>query len=130
MGRNVLQPEPLPLEIRIEEHERAMVVIIGGQIDLYNDKTLSGELDRLYNLGHNHLVLDMNDVPFVDSSGFGLLIAAQKRFRARGGQINYTNVPKNVESVVKLSRLQDFITIFPSRSAALEAFTQCDNQTH
>jgi anti-anti-sigma factor len=121
-----LQHEPLPLDIRIERHKSAVVLLISGQIDLYNDRALGGELDRLFDGGYRKLVLDMAEVPFVDSAGFGLLIAAQKRFRAAQGQIHYTNVPKNVESVIKLSRLQDFITVYPSQAEALAAFPACD----
>ncbi|MCR9142970.1 MAG: STAS domain-containing protein [bacterium] len=121
-GKFVLQHDPLPLDIRIEKHGPAMVLIISGQIDLYNDGELEEELNRLFEQGHRRLVLDMADVPFVDSAGFGLLIAAQKRFHAVDGHIFYTNVPKNVEAVVKLSKLQNFITIFNTRAEAVAAF--------
>lgn len=102
-------------------------MVVGGQIDLYNDRKLGEALERLYDAGHNHLVLDMSGVPFVDSAGFGLLISSQKRFRARGGQIICAQVPKNVQSVVKLSRLQDFIRIYPSRGDALQALEDLES---
>lgn len=122
-----MRQDPLPLELHVENHGAAVVLIIAGQIDLYNDRTLDEELNRLFDEGYRRLVLDMSEVPFVDSAGFGILIAAQKRYRAADGMIHYTNVPKNVESVIKLSRLQDFITVYPSRAEALTAFTRCED---
>ena len=117
-----LNSEPPALEIRTEEAGEAIVIILGGQIDLYNDRILGAELNRLFEAGHRRFVLEMADVSFVDSAGFGLLIGTQKSFREQGGRIHYANVPRTVEAVVKLSRLQHFIAIFPSRDAALEAF--------
>ena len=117
-----LNSEPPALEIRTETAGEAIVVIPGGQIDLYNDRILGAELNRLFEAGHRRFVLDMTEVSFVDSAGFGLLIATQKNFRELGGRIHYSNVPRTVEAVVKLSRLQHFIAIFPSRDEALKAF--------
>lgn len=117
-------PEPPALEIEIEEHEGSTILIITGQIDLYSDQRLGAELKRLFEAGRRHLVLDLTSVPFVDSAGFGLFIAMQKQYQQAGGRIHYANVPRNVESVVKLSRLQNFIRIFSSRAEALSAFAE------
>lgn len=122
-----MHPEPPSLEIQIEEHKGSTVLIITGQIDLYSDQRLGAELKRLFEEGQRQLVLDLESVPFVDSAGFGLFIAMQKQYQQVGGRIHYANVPRNVESVVKLSRLQNFIRIFGTRAEALGAFSAADD---
>ncbi|CAO0837571.1 Anti-sigma factor antagonist OS=Streptomyces microflavus OX=1919 GN=rsbV_1 PE=3 SV=1 [Streptomyces microflavus] len=52
------------------------VVEVGGEIDVYTAPKLREQLVELVNDGSYHLVVDMEGVDFLDSTGLGVLVAA------------------------------------------------------
>jgi anti-anti-sigma factor len=49
--------------------------------------------------------VDVGEVTFVDSTGFGMLLVAQRRARAAGGDLHLTNLQPNVRRVLDVSGL-------------------------
>ena len=69
-----------------EKRGNALVVRLSGDLDHSAATRLRGELDGLIEgTGAKKLVLDVSDVPFMDSSGIGLVIGRYKRMSRRGG---------------------------------------------
>ncbi|MGH9673441.1 MAG: STAS domain-containing protein [Bryobacteraceae bacterium] len=72
--------------------------------------------------GVRRLVLNLNDVPYLDSAGIGELVAAKKAMEHRGGQMKLLEPGKTVRDalrVVKLDRVLDFCQ---DEAAALASF--------
>lgn len=57
--------------------------------------------------------IDLRGVPFADSSGLGLMVAAKKRAWQRGIRVGYINPTPNVASLLRLSRLEAFLIESP-----------------
>ena len=55
------------------------VVEVGGEIDVYTAPRLREQLVDLVADGKYHLVVDMERVDFLDSTGLGVLVGAQER---------------------------------------------------
>jgi anti-sigma B factor antagonist len=68
------------------------------------------------------LVLDLNRVQFVDSSGCGAILSCLKRATAAGGDLKLCNVSRPVRTVFELIRLHRICEILDSREAAVRAF--------
>lgn len=68
-------------DFTIEERDRgdAAELALAGDLDMSATFVLEPVLDRILAGGPRELVLDLADVPFVDSSGLGLLIATHER---------------------------------------------------
>lgn len=61
--------------------------------------------------GSGHVLLDLSDVEFIDSSGVGFLIRLRKLARASGQRLILVSPSKPVEATLKLMRLRDFFII-------------------
>ena len=59
------------------------VVVVGGEIDVYTAPKLREQLIDLVSAGNYHIVVDMENVEFLDSTGLGVLVGGLKRVRAR-----------------------------------------------
>ncbi len=78
-------------------------------------KVLGGKIDE----GPKHIILDLSQIDFVDSSGLGALVQLAKQAQnAKGTFQIVTNA--RVTQTVKLVRLEKFLSLQPTVEAALE----------
>ncbi len=65
------------------------------------------------------LIVDLNDVEMCDSSGLSALLLAQRQIREKGGAIRLINVNEKIESLIKLSFLENVLPICQSQKEAI-----------
>src|SRR5690625_2932976 len=101
---------------------------INGTVVIYmKEKRLdahnSGELkERMLQLGENgktHLIVDLEEVRFIDSSGLGALLSGHKSATLRNGSFKLCNLQPQVQSMFELTRLHRVFDIYPSVQGAL-----------
>ena len=61
------------------------VVTISGEVDVAAGPDLRDQLLPLIESGADHLVIDLEPVDFIDSTGLGVLVGAVRRARANDG---------------------------------------------
>jgi anti-anti-sigma factor len=57
---------------------------VAGELDPYTSPRLENELESLIRAGARHVLVDLTDVPFLDSSGLGVLLGAARRLGREG----------------------------------------------
>jgi anti-anti-sigma factor len=87
-----------------------VTVVVHGDLDLEQATTLREELLERIDAGATHLVVDLADCPFLDSTGISLLITTQMRLAAEGGDLRVANATEGVLAVLDLSGLSDLLT--------------------
>lgn len=80
-------------------------VYVSGELDLCTASELRSELSRLTDQGMKHLVIDMHDVEFMDSSGLVVLIQVRKRVSGLGGTFALMDPHPAVQKVLAITRL-------------------------
>ena len=78
------------------------------------------EIRKLFNNGCVKIVLDMELINFIDSSGIGQLVECSKSARSHGGWLKLLNVPPQTLRVLETARLLSFFEIINDLSEALE----------
>jgi anti-sigma B factor antagonist len=88
------------------------IVALGGELDMAATFRLEPELERLTRDGDvSAVVIDMQDVEFMDSSALGLLLATQQRLRAEGIQFRVANPSGSVRRMLELTGVADALTV-------------------
>ena len=82
--QDALRPVRVSIEQRSETN--VAVVTVSGEIDLSAHLQLREVLHRLVDQDR-HLIVDLTDVDFLDSTGLGLLVGVLKRMRERGERL-------------------------------------------
>jgi leucyl-tRNA synthetase len=67
--------------------EGVAVIALDGELDVYTSPLLRQEMADLLNRGLVNLVVDLNNVAYLDSNGLGALIGGLRRTRERGGDL-------------------------------------------
>ncbi len=97
-----------------------MVVDVGGEIDVYTAPKLREQLVDLVNAGRYHLIVDMEGVEFLDSTGLGVLVGGLKRVRAHEGSLRLVCTQ---ERILKIFRITGLTKVFPIHDTVSEALT-------
>ena len=75
------------MELKIDSARRGDigVLTLTGEVDIYTSPVLKNAIAVAVADGCSTIVIDLNGVGFIDSSGLGVLVGALKRIRERGG---------------------------------------------
>jgi anti-anti-sigma factor len=96
----------------------AIVVSVVGEIDSQSAEQFRQDLVALVNSDVKHLVLNLSDLSYINSSGLGALVAAYKRVRTLDGSLRLCHVRGAIAEVMKLIRLHTIVDIFDTEEAA------------
>lgn len=102
------------------EGERT-VVVVTGEIDVYTAPKLREQLVDLVNGGSYHLVVDMEGVDFLDSTGLGVLVGGLKRVRAHEGSLQLVCTQERILKIFRITGLTKVFSIHPSVAEAVAA---------
>jgi anti-anti-sigma factor len=98
-----------------------VIVAIRGEVDLHNSPLLRGRLlEALQRWQPRKLVLNMSQVPYVDSSAIAVLVETLKELRRSGGRVVLTELQPRVKGLLEIARLDSIFVIAPSEAEALE----------
>jgi len=76
-------------------------------------------LDKCIEEGPKHVILDLSQIDFVDSSGLGALVQLVKKAQSLAGTLQIVSNPR-VSQTVKLVRLEKFLSLQPSVDEAVK----------
>ena len=107
----------MAIQVTRETVGDAVVVALEGSVDIYSSTELRGELKVALDSETPRLVVDMEGVSFVDSSGLATLIEALQRIKVYEGSLALCNLSKTVLGVFELANLD---IVFSPRIAASE----------
>ena len=108
----------MELEISTEQNGSACTIALAGEVDVYTAPQLKEELVALIQSGCTRLIVDMDRVTFIDSSGLGVLVSALRRVREKDGAVRVVCAH---DSVLKIFRITGLDKVFPIFSDAAEA---------
>lgn len=89
------------------------IVRVMGDVDLYNVGDLKRSVFEIIDEGEiESLIIDMANVNYIDSSGVGALVAAQKKMKTQGGKFGLLALTEDVLNILKLATLDQFFKIY------------------
>ncbi len=92
--------------LKIYNDGKRVTAALYGDIDQHSARELRAELDEVIARSRPELlIIDMENVGFMDSSGIGLILGRLKAIRACGGDIIIKNARSEIAAVIKLSGL-------------------------
>jgi anti-sigma B factor antagonist len=116
--RRTLQEDFVDLSLSTRTEGDRTIVEVGGEIDVYTAPRLREQLVDLVADGKYHLVVDMERVDFLDSTGLGVLVGGLKRVRAHDGSLRLVCTQ---ERILKIFRITGLTKVFPIHSSVDEA---------
>jgi len=97
------------------------VVSLFGELDVASAPNLREQLIQLVSQGSHLLVLDLEGLDFLDSTGLGAIISALKRARTNGGDLRLVCTQSRIRRLFEITALDKAFPLFTSLDAAVRA---------
>jgi anti-sigma B factor antagonist len=114
-------PEGGPIvELALDVHKTGSlsVVDVKGEIDVYTAPKLREKLIELVSEGSYNVVVNLEGVDFLDSTGLGVLVGALKRVKAHDGTLSLVCTQEKILKIFKITGLTKVFPIHDSVESA------------
>ncbi|MHB8075080.1 STAS domain-containing protein [Desulfosporosinus fructosivorans] len=109
----------MKLEKKIER--LTLLLRLDGELDMHTASVVRQAIDlEIEKRGIRTVILNLQDVQFVDSSGLGVIIGRYKKLLPLGGKLKITNVPPHIFKIMELSGLPKIISFYVDEAHAYE----------
>jgi anti-sigma B factor antagonist len=100
-----------------------MVLDLRGRITLGEEtEALREKVKSLVEAGHTRLILNLEDVIYVDSVGLSTLVASYTSARRQGGDVKLLRLTKRIHDLLQITRLSTVFETFDSIEDATRSF--------
>jgi anti-sigma B factor antagonist len=111
------------VDIEVRSLGQVKLVKLRGRLNLGDAvDRLRETLDDLIGSGDKRILLDLSEVPWIDSSGIGLLVKLLTSAKQRGGAMKLLNPSKFTVQTLKMIALLDVFEIFEDQQVAVASF--------
>lgn len=91
-----------------------VLIQLRGRLDTKASKHVRTMLQTLLEQGHHKLILDLSQVPFIDSSGLAALVSGLRLARELEGHVTLYGIQPQARTVFRLTMLDRIFDIHPS----------------
>src|SRR5579863_946867 len=118
------KPRNSNLDIKVNVREApgdCYIVDLSGEIDVYTSPKVKDAIGDLIDRGVYHLIINLEKVRYIDSTGLGVLIGGLKRVREHGGSVNLVCTNPQIKKIFDITGLVKIFGIFDSEDSAMKA---------
>ena len=104
------------------KNDIVIIYVREERLDAHNSSELKTEMQKLFDGGTRNILVDLQEVRFIDSSGLGALVSGFKNAISHQGNLKLSTLQTQVKSMFELTRLHRVFEIFPSAAEALDNY--------
>jgi anti-anti-sigma factor len=108
-------------QIETRSNGDAMLIAVGGELDLASSPALREELERAHSAGAELVILDLRELVFMDSTGLSVLVKAHQRAAESGRRFAVVRGGKQVERLLTLTGVAERLTVIDQPDELLDA---------
>ena len=116
-----MQLERARLETKVEEVSGVPIVRVAGEIDAFTTPELKTALNEAIESSTKGLIIDLTEVSYMDSSGFGALLGAAKRVKPQGGTIYLVGCSDTIKRILHITKLDIMFELLATVEEAITA---------
>ena len=113
------------MRVNFELRKNVLIIKLRCDLDHHNTELIRDLLD--YNVEKKevqHVLFDMEDVGFMDSSGIGLILGRYKKIKSRKGRVGFINVSNDITKMLKLSGIFLLAKLYDSEKEAMSRLSK------
>jgi len=104
--------------------ENIAVVVLKGEIGTETVNQFRDKIDQLVAEGQNKIIMDFQEVNYLNSMGLGVVAATLKKVKKNKGDLKLVKLSPAVQELFELTRLTKVFEIFETEDEAIKSFSQ------
>jgi anti-sigma B factor antagonist len=124
----LLRREPPVVSQVRDAVDSASVLAVAGHLDVYTSPFLKRDLRALFARGRTRIVVNLEKVEYIDSTGLGVLMDLLRRVRALGGSLSVVIRAGRTKRLLESLGVMKVLPVFDEDSDALAASTSASEQ--
>ena len=101
------------MELELKQVRNTLLVRIKGEMDMVVAERLRREIDQKIDSGRiGNLVINLEGVTFIDSSGLGVLIGRYKKVVSTGGKMYIVGARPSVRKILMFSGINKLVSMY------------------
>lgn len=109
----------MDLSLETRQDNEHTIIEVGGEIDVYTAPKLRDRITELVEAGNHRLIVDLEKVEFLDSTGLGVLVGGLKRVRTNGGSMQLVCTQDRLLKIFRITGLGKVFAIHSSQAEAI-----------
>jgi anti-sigma B factor antagonist len=107
------------LQLHVHVADGTQVFKLTGSLDIATSPTVRAALLEASARGDHRLIVDLTDVEFLDSTGLGALIGAQRRAKEFAGEVRLVVKEGQILRLLRITGLLKVFAVYPTLADAL-----------
>jgi anti-anti-sigma factor len=112
------------LEANIRQEPALAIIELNGEIDGFAEETLEKAYQDAEASQPQTILLNFTDVNYINSTGIALIVSMLAKARKEHRQLAISNLSDHYKEIFQITRLADFMSIYPDERTAREALTK------
>lgn len=110
----------MSLQIELKPHRNVLLVRLFGELDHHTAEEVRTRIDEELEKDHYpHVVLNLSELTFMDSSGLGVILGRYKRINEQGGTLSVCSLHPSVQKLFELSGMFKIVSVYDREREAL-----------
>jgi anti-sigma B factor antagonist len=118
----------MDLSIETEKVGDAAVLHVAGEVDVFTAPQLREALVGVIEEGSRDVIVDLQGVDFLDSTGLGVLVAGLKRVRQYGGDLSLVCTREHILKILDITGLVKVLRVYDSVEAGTAAKAETETK--
>lgn len=112
----------MSLEIRETEREGVVILALKGRLTVGEASSLREKITEVQAKGRHQIILDLNGVDYIDSTGLGSMVICFTSVKKAGGMLKLLNLNKRNIELLLLTKLHTIFEVFSDETDAVNSF--------
>lgn len=103
-------------------NDTTVIIEVGGELESATCDDLREAILHEVAMNRSHIIVDLREVTFIDSTGLGVLVGGLKKMREHQGKFSLVSTQPRITRILQISGLMKFFPIYstPEEAAAEE----------
>lgn len=110
------------MQVNISEKDGISICKVDGEIDINTAPQVKTKFDNLIREKKEKIIINMEKVNYIDSSGLATLVELLKNFRKYGARLKLVALSAKVRSLFEITKLEKLFDILEKEEEAIKAF--------
>ena len=111
------------MQIKERTVDSVVILDISGKILIGDGEVqLKRKLTQLLENGHRQMIINLGEVPYMDSSGLGAIVRCFTAVRRAGGELKLINLTQRLLDLLTITKLTTVFETYDTEEQALQSF--------